>query len=110
MLGPVVTEDDVKKAKIRYAIALKQSGRRYSRQGQCNRCGQCCMHEGADGGPCEHLIKEGDTYTCLIHDDPNKPKKCGLFPELPPILFKTCGYYFIDNWNNNKVLRYMEVE
>jgi len=69
-------------------------------------CGACCLKEGKDGGACEHLAEpdEKGRRLCLIYKDPKRPVKCGLFPEMPPILFKECGYKFIDLWENNRVV------
>ena len=57
----------------------------------------CCVNEG-----CEHLDMNG-IATCSIYDSPDRPAKCRLFPEMPPIPkeFKDCGYYFVDTWNDD---------
>lgn len=73
---------------------------RYERRGRCNRCGWCCIHE-----KCEHLSFNGKIATCLIHDDPDRPLKCKLWPEAPPICNPDCGFYFLDTWDNNKVVK-----
>jgi len=77
---------------------------RYERRGQCNRCGQCCVNEG-----CEHFTPatDGSLATCHIHDQDREPK-CVDFPQLPPILFEGCGYWFYDRWED-KELRFREV-
>jgi len=111
MTGTGVTQSSqhkIAEAKLKHALFLK-SQPRYSRQGECIRCGWCCMHEGTDGGPCEHLKKEGEIYTCLLFNSPDRPQKCGLFPSAPPILHKGCGYYFIDRWDGNKRLGVKEI-
>lgn len=76
--------------------------RRYIRKGKCNRCGQCCVNE-----DCEYL-EMGEIATCLIHNSPDRPNKCKWFPEMPPIprAFKDCGFYFLDTWENNKIVKY----
>jgi hypothetical protein len=77
---------------------------RYIRKGQCNQCGWCCSHE-----DCEYLgWKEGRAY-CKIHPsltggEDKRELKCKLFPEAPPILNEKCGYYFIDLWEDNKIV------
>jgi hypothetical protein len=78
---------------------------RYNRGGGCKRCGKCCLNE-----DCEHLqFEEDGTATCLIFGKPERPKRCILFPQLPPIIIEGCGYYFIDKWEKNHRLGYMEV-
>ena len=77
--------------------------RRYIRKGKCNRCGWCCKHEN-----CEYLRLKNGKATCLIHDDPKRSDKCKLFPEMPPILHNGCGYYFLDTWENNRIVRCRE--
>jgi len=73
---------------------------RYIRQGECERCGQCCLNE-----DCEYFeMGDNGLATCLIHDQ-ERPSKCTLFPENPPIIFKKCGYYFLDTWENNRIIR-----
>ena len=71
---------------------------RYIRQGECNRCGQCCINE-----DCEHFVM-GEPATCLIHDK-ERPPKCEWFPEAPPIIFEKCGYYFLDTWEDNRIVK-----
>jgi len=71
---------------------------RYERQGKCLRCGQCCEREN-----CPHF-ETGEPATCLIYDK-ERPARCGLFPEMPPILFEKCGYYFLDIWEDNKIVK-----
>ena len=72
---------------------------RYIRKGHCNRCGQCCLTE-----DCEHLLIEDGLATCLIHEE-DRPLKCTSYPCNPPIMYKGCGYYFIDTWDNNREIR-----
>lgn len=71
---------------------------RYERKGECIKCGKCCLGEG-----CEHLCNK----TCSIFGSSERPAKCLLFPAFPPIVFKGCGYYFIDKWDNNKIIKDM---
>jgi len=71
---------------------------RYIRMGECIRCGQCCVNE-----DCEHF-EMNEPATCLIHKK-ERPARCVLFPEMPPILFETCGYYFLDTWEDNKIVK-----
>lgn len=71
---------------------------RYERQGKCLQCGWCCEQE-----DCEHFHDR--KKICLIHDDPDRPDKCKLFPEMPPILHDECGYSFIDLWDDNKIVK-----
>lgn len=75
--------------------------KRYKLTGACKQCGECCINE-----QCENLKMENNKAICLIHD--NKPDKCRLFPELPPIIFKNCNYGFIDLWEN-KILKAGEI-
>ena len=77
---------------------------RYIRKGECLRCGWCCIQEN-----CEYLEWDGDTAICKIYNDPDRPEKCKLFPEMPPILNPRCGYWFVDRWDNDRVLRAREV-
>lgn len=79
---------------------MLKNSKRYERQGQCDRCGLCCLNE-----KCEHLVFKGKTASCSIHDDPDRPLKCKLWPELPPIPFEGCGYFFLDLWENKIVKR-----
>ena len=70
---------------------------RYKRQGECNRCGDCCVNEN-----CEHF-EVGSLATCKIYDSPDRPLKCRLFPEMPSLKpNKRCGYYFLDTWEDNR--------
>lgn len=75
---------------------------RYKRMGKCNRCGACCLVEDP---PCPHLAWEGKKAICKIFSKPERPLRCKLFPEMPPIPFKSCGYYFLDKWENNKIVK-----
>ena len=68
---------------------------RYTRQGECLKCGSCCVDE-----DCEHF----DPPLCKIHDQ-KRPPKCEWFPEAPPIIFEKCGYYFMDTWEDNKFMK-----
>jgi len=73
--------------------------RRYLRKGQCNRCGWCCKHEN-----CEHLEIKNGIATCLIYKQ-KRELKCTIFPDAPPILHEGCGYWFIDTWEDNKIVK-----
>ena len=75
---------------------------RYQRRGECTRCGKCCLVEDP---PCPHLEWNGKTAVCKIFGKSERPERCKLFPELPPLPFEGCGYYFEDTWNNNKIVR-----
>ena len=72
---------------------------RYIRKGKCNRCGWCCQQEN-----CKHLLIEDGIATCLIHKS-ERPLRCSLYPANPPIVHEECGYYFLDTWNNNKIVK-----
>lgn len=72
---------------------------RYERRGQCNRCGWCCEYHGC---PLVKYDEENKAY-CTIYN--NRPNRCRVFPEAPPILNENCGYYFVDTWENNKVVK-----
>lgn len=63
---------------------------RYTRKGECIRCGTCCKLE-----ECEHFEEESEAR-CAIHDEADFPERCKLYPSLPPIIFKTCGFSFVD--------------
>jgi len=78
---------------------------RYERCGECIRCGVCCQEE-----ECEHFVDavDGKTATCLIFGRPERPSKCTDFPYAPPIVCKTCGYYYYDHLENKK-LGYKEI-
>ena len=78
---------------------------RYIRQGECKRCGFCCLG-GDKNEPCEHLVWESKIAVCTIYG--NHPPACKSFPDAPPILTSKCGYYFIDGWTGKK-LRVKEV-
>jgi len=76
---------------------------RYVRRGQCNRCGWCCLQEEP---PCPNLKKENDRYTCIVFNNSDKRHiRCSLYPDGPPILHKECSYYFLDTWENNKIVK-----
>jgi len=72
---------------------------RYDRRGKCNRCGWCCQYHN-----CEKLRFEGDLAVCSIYED--RPQRCVVFPEAPPILTESCGYYFLDTWEDNRPVKY----
>ena len=76
---------------------------RYVRKGECLRCGWCCLNEDP---PCLHLEQLPDgKYNCKIHKSKERPLRCKLYPSNPPITHLECGYYFIDKWDNNKIVR-----
>jgi hypothetical protein len=68
---------------------------RFIRTGECNRCGACCTD-------CKDADRSSEMVVCTIYED--RPRCCKEFPEMPPIQFNTCGYRFIDRWDNNRVL------
>lgn len=78
--------------------------KRYIRKGECARCGDCCQNEN-----CEHFEMDEGIANCKIHNSPDRPNKCIWFPQAPPIIFKRCGYYFEDTWENNRIVGAMEV-
>lgn len=92
-----------KKLHLQKMIAIAGGMSRYTRKGKCVQCGACCLHE-----DCEHLIFFDQKAFCNIHSDKDRPKKCKIFPADPPIIFETCGYYFIDKVDNRK-LGYREI-
>lgn len=67
---------------------------RYERRGACVQCGTCCLTE-----DCEHF----ENNRCLIFGMPSRFDKCTSHPQAPPIMIKTCGYYFYDTWENRDV-------
>jgi len=75
---------------------------RYTRKGKCNRCGWCCIEE-----KCEHLAWENDIAICKIYK--NRFDRCRWFPQTPPILNKECGYYFLDTFEDNRIVMAGEV-
>jgi len=76
-------------------------GLRYIQQGECKRCGQCCINE-----DCEHF-ETGNLAICKRYGSPDRPSKCKWFPEMPPLprAFDKCGYYFLDTWEDNKIVK-----
>jgi len=84
------------------AVPSYTMGLRYERQGECKRCGQCCVSE-----DCVDFVM-GEPATCMIHDK-ERPPKCEWFPEAPPIIFGKCGYYFLDTWEDNRIVGVKEV-
>ena len=72
---------------------------RYIRKGQCVRCGKCCLNEN-----CEYL-ELGELSTCKIYNNDKRPDKCRTFPQAPPITIDSCGYYFLDTWENNRIVK-----
>lgn len=76
---------------------------RYERRGECIRCGVCCIKE-----DCEYLKFENNKATCLAFNKPERRSYCKDWPEAPPIVYKSCGYYFYDKIED-KELHYMEL-
>ena len=72
---------------------------RYIRDGKCNRCGWCCEYHG-----CDKVIYEDGLAICSIYK--NRPQRCVVFPEAPPILHEGCGYHFLDTYENNKIVKF----
>lgn len=75
--------------------------RRYLRKGDCLQCGWCCIQEG-----CTELVFDGEKYRCGRYHSPDRPEKCKNFPQAPPILNPDCGYYFLDRWENDRVVKF----
>ena len=79
------------------------TGKRYERRGSCSRCGMCCINE-----KCDHLRFRGGKAVCMIHPEivgeDNREPKCEPFPQAPPILNERCGFYFIDTWEDDRVV------
>lgn len=76
--------------------------KRYKRMGKCARCGACCLVEDP---PCPHLSWDGKKAICKIFGKPERFERCKIFPANPPIPFESCGYYFLDMWENNKIIK-----
>jgi len=74
--------------------------RRYKRQGSCKRCGWCCEYHGCP----DVIYDEKGMAICTIYDD--RPDRCRVFPEAPPILHKECGFYFLDTYENNQIVKF----
>ena len=89
-----------KKLHLQKMIAIVNGMSRFKRKGKCVQCGTCCLNE-----DCEHLIffKNNQKAICNIHSDKERPKKCTIYPANPPINFDTCGYYFIDIIDNERL-------
>lgn len=81
---------------------------RYTRMGECSRCGMCCMKEEEGDLPCRYLIfNDNKTTVCSVHGTDLQPDHCKIYPCSPPIMFKSCGYYFKDSVTG-KTLRWKE--
>lgn len=84
-------------------------GLRYERRGICLRCGWCCMNEA-----CPNLAFVSGLAKCLAHPsvtgkkDQREPK-CGRFPQAPPIMHEDCGYWFVDTWEDDRVVKARQV-
>lgn len=72
---------------------------RYIRQGKCNRCGWCCDYHG-----CSDVKRIDGKAICTIYE--KRPLRCVVFPEAPPILIESCGFYFLDTWEDNRIVKY----
>lgn len=79
--------------------SLEKIKPRYIRQGKCYRCGFCCEYS-----QCKDLVYEDGKAVCTIYDE--RPQRCVVFPQAPPILTETCGFYFLDTWENNRKVKY----
>jgi hypothetical protein len=47
---------------------------------------------------------EDSLATCLIHEE-ERPLRCSLYPANPPIIHDGCGYYFLDTYEDNKIVK-----
>jgi hypothetical protein len=73
---------------------------RYLRKGKCNRCGWCCNYRVCP----DHLRFVDGKAVCLIYS--KRPAECKRFPQAPPILVESCGFYFLDTWERNKKVKF----
>lgn len=74
--------------------------RRYLRKGRCVRCGWCCLKE-----ECAELMRLDDGYACGVFHSPDRPIKCKLYPDDPPVLNPACGYFWLDRWDGDKIVK-----
>ena len=74
--------------------------RRYLRKGKCNHCGWCCVQEG-----CKDLVYVDGKYLCGLFYSDKRPLKCKLYPDDPPVKNPECGYYWLDRWENDKIVK-----
>lgn len=84
----------------------RHQGKKYTRQGSCDRCGNCCL--GWAKGPCPFLtIDYNGLATCLTYEAEEWPEdaRCSKqaridFPDTVAALwhpsFQKCGYWFIE--------------
>jgi hypothetical protein len=74
---------------------------RYERRGECVRCGWCCEYR-----VCSEYLSydENGLAVCSIYGE--HPGECQRFPQAPPILNPKCGYYFLDTWEENKMVKF----
>lgn len=72
---------------------------RYVRQGNCSQCGICCIAEN-----CEFFDFKENIGICKIYNHPDRPSRCVNFPAAPPVMIKECSFYFIDTWDNNRII------
>jgi hypothetical protein len=88
--------------KRRYLMLLKkdvvESGLK-RRRGECNGCGACCQ----SSFPCPFLYEKDGKFLCKIHK--TKPDVCKTYPfneaDVFPHTKATCGYYFVDEDEEN---------
>ena len=82
--------------KRRYLMLMKketiESGLK-RRRGECLGCGDCCKAS----FPCPFLFERDSQWLCKIHE--TKPEVCKTYPFNEQDMFphtKRCGYYFVD--------------
>lgn len=75
--------------------------KRYLRRGRCSQCGWCCKREG-----CKDLVFVDSKYFCGLFHSKDRPLRCKLFPEDPPVLNPSCGYFWLDLWNGEKLVKH----
>lgn len=73
---------------------------RYLRKGRCLQCGWCCQKE-----DCKELVFVDGKYYCEKFHSKDRPSKCAPFPQAPPLLNPDCGYYFLDRWDNDRIVK-----
>jgi len=47
---------------------------------------------------------EENLSTCMIYEQ-ERPMRCSIYPDGPPIIHPDCGYYFVDTWEDNKIVK-----
>jgi len=75
---------------------------RYERQGECNRCGICCLAE-----DCQYF-EWGESAgnkigICTVFGKPERYARCVNFPAVPPIMILECSYRFLDTQENRVI-------